>query len=61
MNDINPFPAQRYFHVCCYSWVAAAICFTVKLTVDDIYVKVGIVYKHDNPFIYYFFFGMKYG
>jgi hypothetical protein len=59
MNDINRFPAKRYFHVCCYTWVTAAICFTVKLTVDGVYSTLGIVYKHDNPFIHYFFFWYK--
>jgi hypothetical protein len=33
-------------HACHFAWVATAICFAVELVVVDIYVMLGIVYKH---------------
>jgi hypothetical protein len=37
-----------HFHAPHHAWVAAVICFTLKLTADDICAMPGIVHKCNN-------------
>jgi hypothetical protein len=37
---------RNTFHACHFAWIATAICSAVELIVIDIYVMLGIVYKH---------------
>jgi hypothetical protein len=50
MSKLNQFKTQ--FHVCFYTWIAAAFFFTMKMIADDIYASwLGDEYTSGSPFI----------
>jgi hypothetical protein len=51
---------HRHYQAHWYTWISAAICFTVKLIVDDIYATLNVLhYMIFHLFVKYFFFWPK--